>query len=125
MPRRPAAALMLKIRRPQIEALANLSWRRFVASAVAHLRDAHPERWAEAAEDVAGAWVERRLTRGMHLGLLEEVSLLRHLEVASHFDERFADSDDAIGVLHNLDELQSWPEPMELLASLYESPAET
>ncbi|MCY1059724.1 hypothetical protein [Nannocystis sp. SCPEA4] len=115
---------MLKIRRPQIEALANLSRRRFIASAIVHLRDAHPERWAEAPDDVTGAWVERRVARGLELGLVEEVSLLRHLEVASHFDERFADSDDAIGVLHNLEELQSWPEPMDLLASLYGSPAE-
>jgi len=116
---------MLKIRRPQIDALANLSRRRFIASAVVHLRDAHPERWTDAADDVTRAWVERRVDRGVQLGLVEEVSLLRHLEVASHFDERFADSDDAIGVLHNLEELQSWPEPMTLLASLYGSPAET
>ncbi|MDC0716826.1 hypothetical protein [Nannocystis bainbridge] len=116
---------MLKIRRPQIDALTALSRRRFVVGAVAHLRDAHPERWDEASDEVAAAWVERRLDRGLALGLVEEVSLLRHLEVASRFDERFADSDDAIGVLHNLDELQSWPEPMELLGSLYQSPAET
>ncbi|MCY0988061.1 hypothetical protein OV203_13065 [Nannocystis sp. ILAH1] len=124
-PRRSVTVPMLKIRRPQIEALTNLSRRRLVAGGVVHLRDAHPERWAEATDEVAGAWVERRLARGLQLGLVEEVSLLRHLEVASLFDERFADSDDAIGVLHNLEELQSWPEPMELLASLYGSPAET
>lgn len=116
---------MLKIRRPQIDALAALSRRRFIAGAVAHLREVHPERWADLDEPAVAAWVERRLDRGVELGLVEELSLLRHLEVASRFDERFADSDDALGVLHDVEALHTWPEPLRLLEALHESPAET
>jgi hypothetical protein len=116
---------MLKIRRPQIDALAELARRRFQADARAHLREAHPERWAEADEEVLAAWVERRLASGVRLGLIEEASLLRHLEVASRLDEPFADSDDAVGVLHDLDELRRWPEPLALLTSLHQAMAST
>ncbi|MDC0667894.1 hypothetical protein [Nannocystis radixulma] len=116
---------MLKIRRPQIDALAALSRRRFLADARVHLRYVHPERWAAVADPVLGAWVERRVARGVQLGLVEELSLLRHLEVASRLDERFADSNDALGVLYNLDELRRWPEPMALLARLHRATATT
>jgi hypothetical protein len=110
---------MLKIRRPQIDALADLSRRRFAADARAHLRAVHPERWTAVSDDALRIWVDRRLERGVALGLVEEVSLLRHLEVASRLDEPFADSNDAVGILHDLDELRRWPEPLALLERLH------
>lgn len=116
---------MLKIRRPQIDALATLSRRRFLAGAAVHLREVHPERWADVGEPEVAAWVERRVDRGVELGLIEELSLLRHLEVASRFDERFADSDDALSVLHDVEALHTWPEPLHQLEALHESRGET
>lgn len=114
---------MLKIRRSQIDALAALSRRRLLTGAADHLRRVHPERWAAAADATLAAWVERRIGRGEQLGLVEEVSLLRHLEVASRLDERFADSPDALGVMHDLEALRSWPEPMALLERIHGSEA--
>ncbi|WAS94758.1 hypothetical protein [Nannocystis punicea] len=116
---------MLKIRRPQIDALAALSRRRFAADAGAHLRRVHPERWAAVADAPLHGWVERRIVRGLKLGLVEELSLLRHLEVASRLDERFADSNDALAVLHDLDGLRRWPEPMALLECLHRATVTT
>ncbi len=113
----------LKIRRAQIDALALLAERRFAAGARVHLLGAHPERWGAASAATLAAWVERRLERGRQLGLVEELSLLRHLEVASRLDEPFADSPDALGVLHDLDALRRWPEPLDLLAEIRRSGA--
>lgn len=114
---------MLKIRRAQVDALAGLAARRFAAGAREHLRVAHPERWAGAPPATLAAWVERRLERGRQLGLVEELSLLRHLEVASRLDERFADSPDSLGVMHDLVALRRWPEPLELLGTIRRSAA--
>ncbi len=114
---------VLKIRRAQIDALAELARSRLVAGGCVHLREAHPERWTAASGPVLCAWVERRLARGSALGLGEELSLLRHLEVASRLDERFADSPDALGVLHDLVALRRWPEPLALLTAIHRSTA--
>lgn len=113
----------LRIRPAQLAALTDLSRRRLVVGAVAHLRDEHPERWGEAPEAAVTAWCERRLARGQELGLVEEAALLRHLEVASRLGERFADSPDAIGVLHDHDALRDWPATGEFLARLQRAAA--
>lgn len=114
---------MLRIRPAQLAALADLSRRRLVAGAVTHLRDAHPERWADADDASVAAWTERRLARGEALGLVEESTLLRHLEVASRLSEAFADSPDALGVLHNHDAQHDWPATWDLLTTLHRAAA--
>lgn len=112
---------MLKIRRPQVDALATLARRRTLAGAAVHLREAHPERWADAPEAELSAWAERRIDRGLQLGLVEELALLRHLEVASRTSEDFADSPDAMCVLNDLEALRRWPEPLPFLERLHRS----
>jgi hypothetical protein len=111
----------LRIRPPQLAALADLSRRRLVISAVAHLRDEHPDRWADSPDPAVTTWAERRLARGQELGLVEEAALLRHLEVASRLGEKFADSPDAVGVLHDHGALQDWPATWEFLTRLHQA----
>ena len=111
----------LRIRPPQLAALADLSRRRLVISAVAHLRDEHPDRWADSPDPAVTPWAERRLARGQELGLVEEAALLRHLEVASRLGEKFADSPDAVGVLHDHGALQDWPATWEFLTRLHQA----
>lgn len=113
----------LRIRPAQLEALAALSRRRFVDNAVLHLRQEHPERWAAAADASVRAWAERRLARGEALGLIEEAALLRHIEVASRLTERFAESPDAIGVLHDHAAVRDWPPTWDLLQQLHRADA--
>lgn len=114
---------MLRIRPAQFEALTALSRRRLVVGAAAHLRDEHPERWAEAPAYAVTEFVTKRLARGEELGLVEELSLLRYLEVASRYGDRFADSPDAIGVLHDQDALHDWTNTQQFLSVLHKAAA--
>ncbi|HEY0138962.1 MAG TPA: hypothetical protein VGB85_32975 [Nannocystis sp.] len=111
--------MLLQIRPSQVQALTELAQRRFVADAELHVRGLELPRWREVGAPVLRAWVRRRIDVGVALGLVEELALLRHLEVAARHDERFADSEDVLGLLHSLPDLQRWPETAELIDLLH------
>lgn len=110
---------MLQIRSSQVDALTRLVQRRLLADAVDHVRGLDAPRWRDVDDAALVDWTRQRLLRGEALGLVEELALLRHLEVAALHGERFADSGDVLGLLYSLDDLHRWPETSALIALLH------
>lgn len=115
----PALTMLLQIRPSQVQALTELAQRRFVADAVLHVRGLDLPRWREVEASALHAWVRRRIDVGLALGLAEELALLRHLEVAARHDERCADSEDVLALMHSLPDLHRWPETAALIDLLH------
>jgi hypothetical protein len=61
------------------------------------------------APEALRAWVERRAKAAFDMGLVEEDSVLRHLEVAARWGEELADEADTLQVLADPSMFEDWP----------------
>lgn len=109
---------MLRIRPEQMVALDAACLAAFIDDAVVHVeRLVATGRLTLPSDESLRAWVERRVARGRALGLVEEDSTLRHLEVAGRFGEAFADGPDVIHFVDDEELCEVWPVALRQLES--------
>ena len=118
---------MFRIRKLQMEVLAAASLVDFVDEAVAlvaSLELSAPPSAPSPAGEPLRAWVERRIARGLELGLVEEGSVLRHVEVAARFGEAFADELDVLGALDDPELCEDWSSMLAIFTAQAKGPGE-
>ena len=109
---------MLRIKQAQMTALDAACLAAFIDDAVAHVeRLVATARLTVPSDEPLRAWVERRVVRARELGVFEEDSILRHIEVACRFGETFAEGPDVIHFVDDEELCELWPVALRQLES--------